>query len=123
MDNCDALVNRAAEGYLAILKQADVMSRMDADCLFELPFSLRVEPTADDPVPPTIGTPVIVRGTIDCLVRKSDRCLTVLEFKTGRRQPEHQAQLDLYLLAAREPVSRYGSRRCARLRVNANTGI
>ena len=102
VDNCDALVNRAAEDYLAILEQADVMSRMDADCLFELPFSLRLEPRADDPVPPTIGAPVIVRGTIDCLVRTSDGCLTVLEFKTGGRQPEHQAQLDLYLMAARE---------------------
>jgi ATP-dependent exoDNAse (exonuclease V) beta subunit len=41
----------------------------------------------------------IVRGTIDCLVASSDR-VTVLEFKTGRPRPEHQAQAEVYRLAA-----------------------
>ena len=102
VDNCDALVNRAADAYLAILEQPDVTSLMAADCLFELPFSLRLEPRPDGPMASAAGTPVIVRGTIDCLVRKADGNLTVLEVKTGGRQPEHKIQLDLYLLAARE---------------------
>ena len=86
VDNCNALVNRAADAYLAILEQPDVMSLMEADCLFELPFSLRLEPRSDGPMASAAGTPVIVRGTIDCLVRRADGCLTVLEFKTGRRR-------------------------------------
>jgi RecB family exonuclease len=43
----------------------------------------------------------IVRGSIDCLVRHPDGSLVVIEFKTGRRRAEHQAQLDLYLAAVR----------------------
>ena len=43
---------------------------------------------------------VVLRGTIDCLVRRPDGSLTVLEFKTGRPRPEHQEQVDLYRRAA-----------------------
>jgi ATP-dependent exoDNAse (exonuclease V) beta subunit len=53
--------------------------------IFEVPFSVR---HAD-------GS--IVRGSIDCLVM-GDRVI-VVEFKTGLQQPEHQAQLDLYVEA------------------------
>jgi ATP-dependent exoDNAse (exonuclease V) beta subunit len=42
----------------------------------------------------------IVRGTIDCLVRSADDRVTVLEFKTGRRRPEHDAQAEFYRKAA-----------------------
>ena len=101
VDNCDELVNRAVETYLAILKRSEVTSLIDGDCLFELPFSLRLDQSSDSPERQTAGAPLIVRGTIDCLARGSDGRLTVLEFKTGSRQPEHQAQLDLYVVAAR----------------------
>ena len=101
VDNCDELVNRAVETYLAILKRPEVTSLIDGDCLFELPFSLRLDQSSDSPERQTSGAPVIVRGTIDCLARGSDGRLTVLEFKTGSRRPEHQAQLDLYVVAAR----------------------
>jgi RecB family endonuclease NucS len=57
---------------------------------FEVPFATTATP----------GEPV-VRGTIDCLVRKADGGLLVVEFKTGRRRPIHQRQLDLYVEAAR----------------------
>jgi ATP-dependent exoDNAse (exonuclease V) beta subunit len=40
-----------------------------------------------------------VRGTIDCLIASNDQ-VTVLEFKTGRRRPEHQVQADVYHAAA-----------------------
>ena len=123
VDNCDALVNRAAEDYLAILEQADVMSRMDADCLFELPFSLRLEPRADDPVPPTIGAPVIVRGTIDCPrthVGRMPHSTGVQDGRTPARTPGSTRHLPH---GSARAVSRDGSRRCARLRLNVNTGI
>ena len=53
--------------------------------VFEVPFSF-CDPAGS-----------IVRGSIDCLVLGDT--VTVLEFKTGARQPEHQRQLDLYMKA------------------------
>ena len=41
----------------------------------------------------------IVRGTIDCLIASRDR-VTVLEFKTGKPRPEHEAQAQVYQAAA-----------------------
>jgi len=41
----------------------------------------------------------IVRGTIDCLIASNEN-VTVLEFKTGRPHPEHQAQAEVYRAAA-----------------------
>ena len=43
-----------------------------------------------------------VRGTIDCLLRDDRGTVTVLEFKTGRRRREHEAQVELYRRAAEE---------------------
>ena len=57
--------------------------------LFEVPFSLALDARA------------IVRGSIDCLVRADDGRVTVVELKTGARRPEHEAQLALYVDAAR----------------------
>jgi hypothetical protein len=54
----------------------------------EVPFSLR-------------ENGVLLRGTIDCLIRRAPDDLLVLEFKTGAPQPEHQIQLDTYVRAAR----------------------
>jgi RecB family exonuclease len=42
----------------------------------------------------------IVRGTIDCLIEMPDGELAVLEFKTGRRRTEHEAQTAVYAQAA-----------------------
>ena len=55
-----------------------------------MPFSLR---PAD--------SHVILRGTFDCLVKRRDGGLTVLELKTGQPVPEHDQQLEMYLTAAR----------------------
>jgi RecB family exonuclease len=44
----------------------------------------------------------VLRGTVDCLVETSPDHFTVLEFKTGRPRPGHQAQLELYLQAVRK---------------------
>jgi ATP-dependent exoDNAse (exonuclease V) beta subunit len=53
-----------------------------------------------------------VRGTIDCLLRDDRGTVTVLEFKTGRPRPEHEAQVELYRRAAEEifPGHRVGAR-------------
>jgi RecB family exonuclease len=42
----------------------------------------------------------IVRGAIDCLIRRADGSVRILEFKTGRRREEHQRQAELYRRAA-----------------------
>ncbi|MBA3295439.1 MAG: PD-(D/E)XK nuclease family protein, partial [Acidobacteria bacterium] len=60
--------------------------------LTEVPFSLRVSAG---------GQTEVVRGTIDCLVEGADGAVTILEFKTGCARVAHQAQLDLYVRAAR----------------------
>jgi RecB family endonuclease NucS len=43
----------------------------------------------------------IVRGTIDCLVGRTSGGVDVLEFKTARPHPSHEAQLQQYVEAVR----------------------
>ena len=59
-----------------------------ASRFYEVPFSLLAEAR-------------IVRGTIDCVVRKEDGSLLVVELKTGRPHDSHRRQLDVYLRAVR----------------------
>ncbi len=54
----------------------------------ELPFSLH-------------RNGVIVRGSIDCVVKRADGVVHVLEFKTGRPAASHRSQLEIYVEAAR----------------------
>jgi ATP-dependent exoDNAse (exonuclease V) beta subunit len=83
----EALIGRAAAAYRAFSTHRDLRALYESGTAFhEVPFSL----AAGDRV---------VRGTIDCLVSGSG-VVTVLEFKTGRRRPEHQRQADLYRQAA-----------------------
>jgi ATP-dependent helicase/nuclease subunit A len=83
----DALIRRAAAAYRAFSTHQGLSALyLSGIAYHEVPFSLAVDNH-------------IVRGTIDCLVR-SDSDVTVLEFKTGRRRPEHEAQTDLYRQAA-----------------------
>jgi RecB family exonuclease len=56
----------------------------------EVPFSWRA---------PT--DPRIVRGTIDCLAEDRTGVIRVLEFKTGQPSRAHEAQLAVYVAAAR----------------------
>jgi ATP-dependent helicase/nuclease subunit A len=53
----------------------------------DLPFTMRVGES-------------VYRGTIDCLIQTAPGTIAVLEFKSGRRCPEHAAQLDFYRQAA-----------------------
>jgi ATP-dependent helicase/nuclease subunit A len=87
IDDQPALLARAAASYRAFVANADVRSvYLSGTPFHEVPFSLDVGGA-------------IVRGSIDCLIRH-DRSITVLEFKTGAHQLEHDAQADLYRRAA-----------------------
>ena len=89
VEELHALVDRAVDAYRALCGREDVRALYAAgDRLHEVPFTMR---TGD----------AFLRGTIDCLIRHDDR-VTVLEFKTGRPRPEHQAQVDLYTQAAEQ---------------------
>ena len=85
----DALARALA--LAARLREDPRVARLVASgrALFELPFSMAIDGRA------------IVRGSIDCLVRTDDGRVTVVELKTGGRRPEHEAQLALYVDAAR----------------------
>ena len=84
----DGLLGRAAAAYRAFSTHRQLRALYQSGTAYhEVPFSLAVGGG-------------VVRGTIDCLVHGSDGVVTVLEFKTGRRRPEHRAQADLYRQAA-----------------------
>jgi ATP-dependent helicase/nuclease subunit A len=65
----------------------------EGEWLHEVPFSCRGR---DDE-----GRRAVVRGTIDTLVRLRNGEYVVVEFKTGRRTAAHDAQLAVYVEAAR----------------------
>lgn len=93
------LVSAAVAAFLTLRARPDLAELIDgAVCHYEVPFSLRASR------PEEAGTdrePVIVRGSIDCLAQRPDGGATVVELKTGRPQRWHQAQIDLYVRAAR----------------------
>jgi ATP-dependent helicase/nuclease subunit A len=87
----DAIAD-AARVYAALAARPDVAAVLaSGECEYEVPFSLRLEEEG----------PLILRGTMDCVVRRPDGSVFVLEFKTGRRHVDHERQLDIYLAAAR----------------------
>ena len=74
----------AIDAYRTICRRADIRALYDgADVLHEVPFTMERDGGR-------------VRGTIDCLIRRVDGQMTVLEFKTGRARDVHRTQLDLY---------------------------
>jgi len=85
------LATRAVDAWRSMRDRQDVTQLLGGgDRLHEVPFSMVVneEPRR------------ILRGSIDCLVRRPDGSVTVVEFKTGRPKPEHEIQLGLYVRAA-----------------------
>jgi len=122
-DDPDALAAEAAATFLALAGRPDIVSLLAAgQCLYEVPFSLRLDgahgsrQSSVEGCQSTVALPsnagpeaaarepeatLIVRGAIDCLVLQPDGQVTVLEFKTGAERPEHRLQLDLYVQAAR----------------------
>ena len=90
--NAGATLDRAISAWSSMRAQPGLDALLaSGDRIHELPFSC-VSPEAPNRV---------LRGTIDCLVRSADGTITVIEFKTGAPSPAHQAQLDVYLEAAR----------------------
>jgi ATP-dependent helicase/nuclease subunit A len=80
----------AALGAYETLRTRDEIAALfrDAHCVYEVPFSMQ-------------DGDAIVRGSIDCLIRRRDGGVVVLEFKTGSARESHRIQLDQYLRAAR----------------------
>jgi ATP-dependent helicase/nuclease subunit A len=96
VDDLDAVTADAVTLYAQLRGQEDLARILAAgECLYEVPFSF--EP-ADRP-----GE--LVRGVIDCLVKRPDGRATVIEFKTGRRRDEHTAQAGLYARALKTVLS------------------
>jgi len=84
----EAVIAEAVARFRQISSQEDVRALYrEGQPLHEVPFAMRIDDR-------------IVRGTIDCLITTEDH-VTVLEFKTGRERPEHRAQAEVYLAAAR----------------------
>ena len=87
-----ASVARAIAAWSVMRAQPGVAELLQSgERMHELPFSFKAP---DRPR-------TMLRGTIDCLVRRSDGTVVVIEFKTGMPSPSHQAQLDTYVNAAR----------------------
>jgi ATP-dependent helicase/nuclease subunit A len=85
----DGLIRRASGAYRAFSANEKLRALYGSGAAFhEVPFSLLVDGE-------------VVRGTIDCLVHGPAGEVTVLEFKTGRRRPEHLVQTEVYRQAAR----------------------
>jgi ATP-dependent exoDNAse (exonuclease V) beta subunit len=92
LEDPEAFITAAAEVWMRVRERADVTVAMQgAERLHEVPFSLWTSDGA--------GARMI-RGSIDCLVRREDGRLAVVELKTGRPRSAHQLQLDLYVRAA-----------------------
>jgi ATP-dependent helicase/nuclease subunit A len=84
------LTEAAAELYLALRTRPDVHELVATGaCHYEVPFSYR---RLDGPGEPG----ALIRGVVDCLVVAPDGGVTVVEFKTGRPRPEHEAQAAVY---------------------------
>ena len=82
------LADAAVDVYRSMCGRPDIRALYTAGVrLHEVPFTMRLDG-------------VILRGTIDCLIRTASDRMTVLEFKTGRPRDDHRVQLDLYRQAA-----------------------
>jgi ATP-dependent helicase/nuclease subunit A len=100
LEDEDRAIGAAAALFVRLAARDDVRQLLARGrCEYEVPFSLVVKTAA-------VGAgserdPIVLRGTIDCLVRERDGSLVVLEFKTGAPKPEHRRQLDVYIEAVR----------------------
>ena len=96
-DTSRLVVNEAVRLYQAIVRHETVQQAMRGECLYEVSFSVYLEPKFFEN---RRAGPCIVRGVIDCLVRHDDGRMTVVEFKTGIPRSEHREQIALYQAAA-----------------------
>ncbi|MFL6278639.1 MAG: UvrD-helicase domain-containing protein [Vicinamibacterales bacterium] len=92
VEDVDAVVDDAVAAWRSLSGRADVPALLsEGRVMYEVPFSMMMRRGND---------PVLLRGTIDCVVQKDDGSFVIVEFKTGRPSPSHQRQLDVYLEAA-----------------------
>jgi ATP-dependent helicase/nuclease subunit A len=81
----DAAIARAVTLHERLVSRSDVQALFAGGAAaFEVPVSL-------------VQDGRVLRGTIDCLIRRPDGALVVVEVKTGPPRPEHQRQLEAYL--------------------------
>ena len=86
-DDADTIADAAVKAYASLREHPEVRDLYTAgEVLHEVPFTMR-------------DAGRVLRGTIDCLVVHG-HSVTVLEFKTGRPRPEHDAQAAIYRDAA-----------------------
>jgi ATP-dependent helicase/nuclease subunit A len=100
LEDVQAAVSAAVAAWRSIRASKDVSALLTSgDRLYEVPFSL-LSPA--NPLAGRVETgPTVLRGTIDCLIRRKDGSVVVVEFKSGTPAPVHRRQLDLYVAAAR----------------------
>jgi RecB family exonuclease len=80
-----ATIARAAALHQRLVARPDVVALFaGATPAFEVPVSLAVDGR-------------VLRGTIDCLLRRGDGSLVVVEVKTGPPRPGHERQLAAYV--------------------------
>jgi len=104
VDDADRLVEEAAGVYRAFRSRPDVAEILAlGECLYEVPFSLESPDRPDERL----------RGAVDCVVLEPDGAATVVEFKTGKPDPAHEAQAGLYA----EAISRALGLSAVRIRV------
>jgi ATP-dependent helicase/nuclease subunit A len=102
LENVADTIRAASSLYSSLASRQDVRELLSSGwCEYEVPFSL-LSPPPPASAQREAGEPAILRGSIDCVVRRPDGSVTVVEFKTGSPRPEHRRQLDVYVLAARE---------------------
>jgi ATP-dependent exoDNAse (exonuclease V) beta subunit len=84
IEDVDALAERAATVYGALVRRPEVAAVYSAGAIFhEVPFA-------------SVSEGRVVRGVIDCVAQLGPNRLTVLEFKTGRPRSWHREQLEAY---------------------------
>jgi ATP-dependent helicase/nuclease subunit A len=93
LDDPDAVLAAAIAAWARGWQRDDVVEALSGlSRVYEVPFSM-IDGEGEGRS--------IVRGTIDCLVCKSERHYAVVELKTGGRAHAHQRQLEIYVRAAR----------------------
>lgn len=103
----ESVVTRAINVFTKMRSRPEVATVLDqAECLFEVPISLRFDdflvaslPPGGLALPENAPLPV-VRGVIDCLARMPDGSVLVIDFKTGPSRPADRLQLAIYVRAA-----------------------
>jgi hypothetical protein len=87
LDDPRVTAREAIEVFRALRGRPDIDALLaSGECLYEVPISF----LAPD------GSGACVRGAVDCVIVRPDGRATVLELKTGRPRPEHEAQAALY---------------------------